>query len=47
MSSVEHLLGTHDVMELWILSRPVVHWQFVSVMEQPEAGTATAKHVNY
>lgn len=30
-------------MLLSILSLPVVHWQFVSVREQPEAGTATAK----
>jgi hypothetical protein len=44
MSSAEHLSGTQDVMEAVMLSRPVVHWQVVSVRVQPEAGTAVTKH---
>lgn len=31
-------------MESSILDFPVVHWHFWSVSEQPEAGTAAAKH---
>jgi hypothetical protein len=43
MSSAEHLEGTQAVMLSVILSLPVVHWQVVSVREQPASGTAVAK----
>jgi len=33
----------HGVAEAVILSLPVVHWQTVSLAEQPEAWTAAAK----
>jgi hypothetical protein len=33
----------HGVTEAVILSLPVVHWQTVSLAEQPEAWTAAAK----
>lgn len=44
MSLAEHLLGTQELMEEVMLSRPVVHWHLVSVSEHPDAGTAAAKH---
>lgn len=42
-SSAEHDFSTHGVTEAVILSLPVVHWQTVSLVEQPEAWTAAAK----
>lgn len=42
-SSAEHDFSMHGVTEAVILSLPVVHWQTVSLVEQPEAWTAAAK----
>lgn len=36
----------HGVTEAVILSLPVVHWQTVSLAEQPELWTAAAKQVS-
>jgi hypothetical protein len=47
MSSAEHLLGTQEVMLSVILSLPVVHWQRVSVTEQPAAGIAVRKQESW
>lgn len=44
ISSSEHLPGTHLARLSWMGPAPVVHRHFWSVMEQPEAGTAAAKH---
>lgn len=43
ISFAEHLLGTQELIDEVMLSRPVVHWHFVSVREHPDAGTAAAK----
>jgi hypothetical protein len=43
MSSAAQRSGTQDEMEAVMLSRPVVHWHFVSVRVQPESGMAAAK----
>lgn len=47
ISSAWHRLGTQEVIELVMLSRPVVHWQVVSCRLQPASGTAEAKQAIY
>ena len=43
-SSALHLFGAHPSSEFVMLSRPVVHWHFVSVKPHPESGIAEMKH---
>lgn len=45
-SSAEHDLEMHGVTEVVILSLPVVHWQTVSLEEQPESWMAAAKQAS-
>lgn len=44
MSSAEHLLGMQDKRELVRAAWPVVHWHSMSVIPQPDEGTAAMRH---